>query len=127
MHTQRGLGGGNWPLESGLDSLPAAAEILRGPMHWALSRAKLRHGRVGVESAGQFEPSSYVGTFRHGASLNSLLRDEGLTLIPADELLVAPSIALVGARARHDRRGVPHRTTGLHPWGVDVAARPNGT
>lgn len=70
-----------------LDALPTVAETLRAPMRAALERAGLRGCRVGVEGGGQFEPSSYVGTYRQGASLDSMLRDEGSIPIPADELL----------------------------------------
>jgi Xaa-Pro aminopeptidase len=83
----------------GLDSLETAAEALREPLREAIVHAGLRARRVGMESGIGFEPFSYVGTYRYGSDHQRILREEGVTLVPADDLL-ARLRARLSARER---------------------------
>ena len=75
-------------LESGgLEALPNITETLRAPLRSAIDRAHLRGGRIGVERDLRFEPFSYVATYRYGSSLCDVLRNERVTLVPADDML----------------------------------------
>ena len=75
-------------LESGgLDAITTIPDALRAPLRRAIERAHLRGGRVGIEHDVRCEPFSYVATYRYEATLQQLLRDCGLTLVPADDLL----------------------------------------
>ena len=76
------------PLEKGgLDTLRTIPDALRSPLRSAIARAHLGRGRVGIVSGLRFEQFSYVATYRYGTSIGDLLRDEGVTLVPADDLL----------------------------------------
>jgi Xaa-Pro aminopeptidase len=75
-------------LEKGnLDTLTTITDALRTPLRSAIARAHLGGGRIGIESGLRFEPFPYVATYRYGASLSDLLRDQGGELVPADDLL----------------------------------------
>jgi Xaa-Pro aminopeptidase len=76
------------PLEKGdLDTLTSIPDALRAPLRSATLRAHLGEGRIGIESGVCFEPFPYVATYRYGTSLGNLLREHGVTLVPADDLL----------------------------------------
>lgn len=70
-----------------LENLDPVAQDIREPLRTAIDRAGLEGARVGVESGAQHEPSTYVGAFRFGPALGELLRDQGLTPVPADDAL----------------------------------------
>jgi len=70
-----------------LENLDPVAHHIREPLRAAIARAAIEGARVGVESGPQHEPSTYVGAFRFGAALGDLLRQEGLTPVPADDVL----------------------------------------
>ncbi len=70
-----------------LENLDPVAHDIREPLRSAIARAGIEGARVGVESGPQHEPSTYVGAFRFGDVLGDLLRQEGLTPVPADDVL----------------------------------------
>ena len=75
-------------LEKGdLDTLTTIPQALRAPLRRAIARAHLGDGSIGIESGLRFEPYSYVATYRYGATLGDLLREDGIDASPADDLL----------------------------------------
>jgi Xaa-Pro aminopeptidase len=73
--------------KGGLDALITVPDALRAPLRSAIARAHLSGGRIGIESSPGFEPFPYVATYRYGTSIDDSLRDRGVTLVPADDLL----------------------------------------